>query len=550
MICVTIDLRTVDWGTGDAKSEISQFQNQYNDIFIEIDDRKMINEKNHLILWGRRGCGKTAMAWKLSNVKYKKNREVVKIDFEDSEDWVDAVLAKSGLLRDAIGFPFRKSYTDLWYHSILIEMMWSLLNSNNVYITDKKIIELYLSKYKKNEGVLYTLLNKLDDLYEILDDIDSKKPLVLTAKGILKLREHLSGSIDFSDAVKVLGQNLNNNPDFKIRIVVDSVDKWMLPSKFKREAEDDFLLLSLVIRSLIRALIKINTNSRFKNSVEIKAFLPLDLRPFIEDRASAHEAMYHHIMHWRGIELAALIAKRISRSNNLLDDKYDYIDTLKAWDNIFQFQITNNTTNVKHKPFDYLLRHSQFRPREILICCRKMSEYARKHNISNLNEQEFRDIVHEHCSEEAERIIEEFKVPFPNIYDILSKFTGISNILKSEEVFNLLKNVSLPSFILNTRELIQFLYNVGFLGVMIDESEKNELGKNLPLTTVIETENGHIVLPYTKVQRKTSYFSFKFIDPSRKIVNANTFVIHPIFYGKFSIRAHEKITVCHHIIIK
>lgn len=517
---MNVDLRKIEWGIEEAKAEIKLLQNNYKKIFVDISDIKKIKETDHLFLWGRRGCGKTAIAWKMID----DNKNIIKIDFEDAEEWVDAILVNSEELQKIGGFSIRKSYTDLWYNSILIEMMRILLQNNSEYFINKNKLIKYLNTYDNNQGIFQIFLMKLEDLFDILGKFNfvDKFSAKITNKTILELNACLNGPVEFNEAVKVLIQNLQQYPIPKIMIVVDSVDKWMLSTKFQTEAKQDFMLLSLLVRSLIRALLKLNSDKHFTNCVEIKAFFPLDLKPFTEDRAAIeHEIKYNHIMHWCGAELETLIAKRIAINDNFV------------WDKIFPFFIENHITKVKHKPFDYLLRHSQFRPREILTCCRKITDYANRTNKFTLNEKEYRDIVHQHCDDEVDRIINEFMIPFPNLYDVLNKFYESSNILEPNYVYSVLKNVKLPEFLYSIRGLVQYLYDIGFLGIILLEKEKDALGKEFP---------------YTRYKNTTYYFSFKFIDPKRKISNAKKFVIHPLFYGRFSIKSHDKITICHNIL--
>ena len=344
------------------------------------------------------------------------------------------------------------------------------------------------------------------------------------------LIEKLKGSVDFIEAKKALHNILLEYPDLKIRIIVDSVDKWMIAPQFVDKSAEEFLILTSVIRGLTRALIKIN--KKFGDGVEIKAFLPVDFKPYIENRAGQHEAIYHHFMQWSYGELAAFIAKRIAKTKKLLTP-FGYAETLdNTWDEIFPFYITNNETNVKHKAFDYLLRHSQFRPREILMCCRDLTERAREIDKPTLTQAEFRDVVHIHCNEEADQIINEFQPSVKNIHDVLRKFTDSCNVLDNNTIYTMLKRVSAPPF-KDSKEIVQFLYDIGFLGIIMNESEKNATGRELP---------------YTIYNNEAWYFNFKFFDPRRSVADAKKFVIHPIFYGKYLIKADKNVTICHKIV--
>jgi energy-coupling factor transporter ATP-binding protein EcfA2 len=525
---MSLDIRNIDWGVGEAKAEIKQMKNDYANIFVNIDT-DMINEKHHLFIWGRRGSGKTAMAWKLSNVSPEENTKVINIDFEDAATWVDYVLSKANNLKKIEGVPFRKSCSDLWYNSIMAEMMRVMLNGENIGLEgDDKI-----DGCSRGRGIFQRLVKNIEDFIKWLEQngfftINNNHSRELSAVALPTIDKYLQNSTNFTrDATMVFETMVP-----KVRIIVDSVDKLIDAPAFKEMAEENYKTLALVVRSLTEALVRIYVDERFKDLVEIKAFLPMDLEPFLQDRAFDHEYIYHHHIHWNRKELAALVAKRIARTTKMSTPSGDYVGTLaETWDELFPFSISNVETNVKHKSFDYLLRHSQYRPREILRCCRAMTEHARKEKKSSLTDKEYVNLIHKHCQYEAIRIIDEYILAYPTLYEVLEKFNGSSNIIPSEELYPKLRKIPvLPGPIKDHTDLLQFLYDIGFLGIVVGQHEMNALGT---------------YLPYTIYKGKNLYFAFKNFDPDRSVASVKTFVIHPIFYGRFAIKANPNITICH-----
>lgn len=525
---MSLDLRNVDWGVGEAKAEIKEMKNDYANIFVNIDT-DMINEKHHLFIWGRRGSGKTAMAWKLSNVSPEENIEIINIDFEDADTWVDYVLTKADNLKKIEGVPFLKSCSDLWYNSIVTEIMRVMLNDKNIELEEDNKID----GSSRGKKIFQRLVSNIENFINMLDrsgciTINHNSSRILTARALPTVDAYLQKSTNFTTYSTKSADTMVPN----VRIIVDSVDKWMEAPVFGKLAEENYRTLALVVRSLTTALVKIYEDERFKNLVEIKAFLPIDLEPFIQDRAYDHQYIYHHHIQWTRKELSALVAKRIARANGMVAPSGDCVDTLEeTWDQLFPFKVGNIETNVKHKSFDYLLRHSQYRPRELLRCCRLMTENARKEKKSSLTEREYTALVHSHCLQEADRIIAEYALAYPILYGVLDKFNGSSNIIESEELYSKLRKSALISEPMkDSTSLVQFLYDMGFLGAIVDQHETNALGK---------------YLPYTIYKGKNLYFAFKNFDPDRVIMHVKTFVIHPIFYGKFAIKANTDMTICH-----
>ncbi len=393
---MAIDIRTIDWGVGDSKQELKFGSQKFAARFVLLDDLKMVNEKHHLFIWGGRGCGKSALSWKLS--QGIKKDIVLFIDFEEDGDesaWVQNTLSRLNHLSKIPNFPTLKFISEAWYHSMLVEIMRQLIKRRLIgRLAGRDTLIRYV---KKNNIQNKKLLETLTLMCEKADKVLNKTPdpmvqgALITAKGLLALESYMTKNTDFKKAKNAVLDFFSKPDSPNIHIIVDSVDKWLL-GNWHPKAESEYLTLCSAVRGLTKALLKIHLEPKLEPKTIIKALLPRDMKDHIHDRATRHETIYHHYMRWSAKELLAFIVKRINEKAN---DCY-----MDIWLEIFPDTIENHDTKVKHSSFDYLLRHSQYKPRELLLCCRRISEYARKGNKSHITKKEFAKIIHEHATEE------------------------------------------------------------------------------------------------------------------------------------------------------
>ena len=530
---MALDLRKIEWGTPDAKQELRTGDGEeYKKLFVTFDDLATTILPQHLVVWGGRGCGKSAVAWWLKQ-QIDSDGMVIPIEFEDAEGWVNSALHHVGVLSTVGNFPTIKFVSDAWYHAIVVELMRRLVSQKYIGILRGRDVAVrYLKKHSAaKEDLIQTLAHSLERVPQLLDGMQGLsqdvigKSLAVTAKGLLALESFLTANAEFTHAESVAFDSVLHADQLEILVVVDSIDKWLGPV-WAPEAREEYMALCQTVRGLTKALMRLQEGP-LHSKVSVKALLPRDMREYIKDRSTEHELHYHHEMQWKGQDLAQFVARRIARGQNL-DDPPTLANT---WGVLFPDQIENIATGVRHDPFEYMLRHSHYRPREILMLCRLLTEHAVRVERAQLKPKEFTRLVHEHSVTQAKLLLDENRYAYPQVYEAVHKLDGLPPAIERDELFSRLRGVTLPRSAHDLGDLAQIFYDMGVLGVVTDPRAAEERG---------------LALPYTAFHGERHCFAFRHFARDLTVAAFDTFIVHPMFFGLLASDAKkDDMTICH-----
>ncbi len=191
---------------------------------------------------------------------------------------------------------------------------------------------------------------------------------------------------------------------------------------------------------------------------------------------------------WSGPELMNLIRKRLEVyyakdcKSDLIDEKlFEAIEWICSISKNLTFMYNKNRVEIDL--FSYFLRHSFWRPRDILYHVSTLIEEGERYKKikRQITVEKIREIVKNSCSDiiKAE-FIGEFETIFPKIQRFLGLFYGKTNELTHDEIFSIIgvEEIRLSSGdILDTIEdKIDFLYEIGFIGIITDQEFSKKVG--------------------------------------------------------------------------
>jgi len=287
------------------------------------------------------------------------------------------------------------------------------------------------------------------------------------------------------------------------------------------------------LRSLLSFTIKAKSSSEnyLYSAIDFCVVAPMDR--FMEviryDRDSYRNWNRWFTIQWSGIELAILLRKRLeSLVNSYSDKKLDPRDRLELILKHPQFNHIPSDIEFEHNGkkymlplFMYVLRYTFWRPRGLLLCYSKI--LALSENLRRWNTQITSDSLQNCVRSTTTKIIEseffaEFRSTVVNIEEIICLFRKE----KCEMDFNHLRtiiskaNFKFATGDLSERDLVEkisFLYNIGFLGIKVNEKQKKDLG--LWYNYAFIFNEGQTI------------FSDRFVNDGD--LQDYSFVIHPIF---------------------
>ena len=184
-----------------------------------------------------------------------------------------------------------------------------------------------------------------------------------------------------------------------------------------------------------------------------------------------------------------------------------------------EVQFEFNGRQYKIPLFFYVLRHSFWRPRDILFYYTNILSLAKelKFKKSEITSEKIRNIIGITTTKVIKgEFINEFSTTYDNIEEVISKFKRKKQILNYSELAGILNqvniNISSGSVdVLTIQKKIDFLYQIGFLGIVVSEELKEKF-YTVNKYAFIFNESSFVLDQYDLEDLENSFF-----------------VIHPIF---------------------
>lgn len=288
------------------------------------------------------------------------------------------------------------------------------------------------------------------------------------------------------------------------------------------------------LRALLHLVLTIKQNhpTKFHQLLECCIAVPKDR--FQEVLASERDSFLFHnrycSLDWSGIELAILLRKRLEELSQYSTSRHAATRRRSPEDRLAEvlreklghipaeIGFEYNGRYYTMPLFFYVLRHTFWRPRDILLYYAKIISFAedtrrkgRKIPVEGIR-QAVREVTFEVVSSE---FINEFSSTVPNIRDIIGIFERGKQFLSYVTIKNLLEDVKFEfatgQTLRHVDEKIDFLYQVGFLGIHATPD----------------------MLERSKARHKHAFYFNEGYTLLRGVrgpqFQDNTFIIHPVF---------------------
>lgn len=196
---------------------------------------------------------------------------------------------------------------------------------------------------------------------------------------------------------------------------------------------------------------------------------------------------------WSGIELAIMIRKRLeiieevdlSKVGKTPDIILDEVITKAFPDMPRQIVVKTKGGITYNVPiFLYMLRYSFWRPRDLLLELYLMLKILYNHNKSGcpINEATIKAAIKMgSISTVASEFYSEFRILWNDIKDNIEQFKNTKIVLEKDELRSIIMSskfqirLSLNDEIIEDfEEKVRFLYEIGFLGILVDESYRSK----------------------------------------------------------------------------
>ena len=422
--------------------------------------------------------------------------------------------------------------SNFWQCSILIELVKSCASEcPNEYDEIQNILDISDSEITLSERLLQfmeKMWNKIDDYTRypgpgLKKSNYDKANLVasngLTSKFISELRCYPLDN-RFNEVIRRFFNKLSRN-NHRVILILDGFDKLRNDG-----APSD--AINLLFESLVDAILSIRSYRDLPEGFEIKAFIPHDRYLEISLRDSDKVDTMHSAIRWYRDDLQGFLKKRLE-----LTPKIQFGSFYFLWRQVMPEYVYNAVYKIEEDSFDYLVRHSMMRPRQLQVHLEHLSNSYRDQII---DPKVVSKSISESCKQITQYYINEFSIDHPNLGRFIGSLHGKDNIFEYKTLVKITRDaLRLYGNDYSLEEVwkkVDVLYAMGLFGV-VHYVESGQV-------------TGDIYCPPSKESRR-HYVDFFYKNPhpniSTMLVDDSLIAIHPIFYDYVSLRPHSTMIV-------
>jgi energy-coupling factor transporter ATP-binding protein EcfA2 len=477
------------FGEESCEHELEVLQDKYPDYFYEESrfNSEALDPEVYLIV-GRRGSGKTSLTKYFNFQERFKNAHSIDVDEPEIYQSILQKIGNSAYLSPDLAVNDVKK---IWE-----SLIWSIIF--NFYADRDPAINNGAIALGKKGKSLHMLRDVLSGLLNKYVDVNGKVIGELT---------DLMTSAAFTKAKAKVVEFTINEP---MLIAIDTFERY----------DRENVAMMTVTASLIQCANSFNISFANKG-IHVKAFVSAEIFPHIKERAITNTTKFirHPLyLRWRPKDLIRLISWRFYRYMLVNKIKlpfkkvnWDNFDDIlqKMWYPFFGEKITN-LRGREEKSFPYILRHTQMRPRQLVILCNAIArETQRSGKFPQFQSIQINKAIMQCEYDLADEVLNSYDLIYPRVSDIAMALTNAPMVFKGNYLDQVAKKTS--DVWAEGYSLSSFRRLVAELGIVGKVRKKSEEAG------IIEAD-------------------FEYAMQDRLVItNEDECVIHPMFYSKLQV---------------
>jgi archaellum biogenesis ATPase FlaH len=488
------------FGEADCESELKVMgSSEYSKYYFDHTrfNREALSPKVFLII-GRRGAGKTALSQFFSFQQLMPRVTTIEVDEPAAFQQLMSKMAESAASTREVAIP---RLVKIWEFVIWSTIFWQLQDKDPrikaaVMFADRTDqVSSFIRQVLK--FLVSEFLEADNDLADELEDFISNERIQRAKTAVLEV---------------VKGN--------KIIIALDTMENYAV--------RDESMMRSM--GALIQCASRFSRNYA-RHGIYLKVFIMAEIFPHLKEEVSLNPLKFIHdeiYLQWRPKDLMRLISWRYDRylkQNQLLTpttgklDWDNHHDVLKEkWEPYWGKRLQTRQ-GIIEETFPYVLRHTQLRPRQLIVLCNSIARHAQDGETFPKFEQ---DSIIEGIQRAEKRLAEEVMNSYSSVYPgaarIAEALSGLPLIFKGNELDKRAPQTASqwPAGEYSSYAFRQFVSELGIVGRVRNVSEK---------TGIVEAD-------------------FEYAGESRISLLVNDLcVIHPMFYKKLNIRMTRNLCV-------
>ena len=449
-----------------SAEEDKEFRNH----FVETKYLKRLASNDSDLVYGTKGVGKTALRRALTELNDQYYFNSTTIDLESIS--FEAVYDKLSALNSTVKHEMHTLAKATWKNTLLNYALLSLADKlpkdnqlkNKIVSVLKEDGFVISGGHSASENSNYRLLNIIEIIFQKIVSLPLTQNNYLvgvTAEqqnvvNKFPLNDKLSALLD--EAVNVVKQNSKS-----ILVCIDGFDSIVKHTPESREA---------IFAGLIAAIYDYRLNATLSEVFCFKAFLPHELT--IEACKINWEGDKHlnniHFLSWEENDFKSFIGKRFSPFSKKKSSKFNDV-----WTEFMPEKIMNLVHNVEENTFDYIIRHTLYRPRQVLNHIYNIIKLWDEHNSTSekIHPSFIPSAIAKNNKVMATKVAEQLSIIYPNVINFLKSWQGSSCII---EVTKFREKINRYFFaeagVINNTEtdkIFDELFDLGLFGISSDK---------------------------------------------------------------------------------
>lgn len=290
---------------------------------------------------------------------------------------------------------------------------------------------------------------------------------------------------------------------------------------FERYNREDTAMM-IVTAALIQRANEFNISYAHRG-VHVKAFVSAEIFPHIKESIITNTTKFIRnpvYLRWKPKDLIRLIMWRFYRYMeerghrlSLHEPAWDNFNDIlaKLWNPYFGEKV-QNLRGGWERSFPYILRHTQMRPRQLVVICNQIARQAeRSEKFPHFKEVPIAKVIAECEYDLADEVLNSYDLIYPHVADIITALTNAPMIFKGNYLDQVAKRTS-SAWAPGTYSTAAFRRVVAELGIVGKVRSKDEA------SMIIGAD-----FEYAMQDRLT-------------LTSDDECVIHPMFYSKLQVK--------------
>ena len=487
------------FGQPDCEAERDVFQETYQDLYFHLSpfNGEALDKENYLFI-GRRGSGKSSLAHYLTFQQQMTGASCIDVNEPAA---LETVLRK---MASEVSTPFELSsftVSRIW-EFIIWSLVFEVFKDRDEAIKDACVLKC---THRRPTLIVESILQQT--VVPMLSD---------ATESSIEQIERCLNSASFENAKRLV---LNFASEQPIIVAIDTLEE-------RNSTENQALLR--VHAALIECASKFNT--RYKNKgIHLKTFISAEIFPHLAESEISNTTKYIRnpvFLQWRPKPLLRLVAWRFFqflnrnpiRGLDIAEPTWDDYQDVKAksWDPFFGKKIMSARMHEEDS-FAYVLRHTQLRPRQLVILCNTIAKRAESRvSFPTFHDEDIVDGVKAAEQLLATEILNSYSKIFPNVAGIVRALTKFPVMFKGKELDRVASSTASewPAGDYSPLRFKQILTELGIVGRVRNRNNK-----------FVDAD-----------------FSYA-LDDTLFLRDSDDCVVHPMFYNKLSIDTRQDLIV-------